>query len=113
MKPIISKSDFVEYINAYKKTEEAINSLYDIIYAEFYESDLGTTHNYFLDLLSKLLNDKNGEKLDTLFWWVYDCNFGEEAILYNEDGSIYRELKTPEDLFDYFSDYDHFKNLEE
>ena len=112
MKPIISKSDFVQYINAYKKTEQAISSLYDIIYAEIYESDIGITHTHFLGLLSKLLNDKNGEKLDTLCWWVYDCNFGEEAILYNEDGSVYKELKTPEDLFDYFSHFDHFKNLE-
>ena len=111
MKPIISKSDFVQYINAYKKTEEAISSLCDIIFADIYESDIGTTHNYFLGLLSKLLNDnKNCEKLDILSWWVYDCNFGEEAILYNEDGSVYKELKTPEALFDYFSDYDYFNN---
>ena len=109
MKNNLSKKEFLEYIEGYKKEEYALRQLYDLVGFDGYEYDVCYSSAHFLNLIAKLLDDNiKGTKADILYWWAYECDFGTdpkyEPIIYDKNEEIL--LDTPEKLYDYLVNLD-------
>jgi hypothetical protein len=103
---LISKSQFVKYINKIKELreiEDAINSA-----GRGLES-FSFSFSDYEDLIVKLLVDLfNDNENDWIGYYIYDLSFGSrwtEGMIVDDDEDV--DLKTPEDLYDLL-----IKNLE-
>lgn len=97
----ISKEEFVEVINGLKEAEELADKIDELISNSGCEAgcQLGITHHSTVIRLLELLTF---DKSNTIYWWIYETDFGEHGTeIYNSDGIVYVDIKTAADLYDY------------
>jgi len=103
----LSKNEFVKIINSLKSATELQNNIDDIMKKakDNIENDFmngaGLMINHesiVIDLLVKIMEDSGGY----ISWWIYETNYGESGTeIYNMDNSLYVDIKTAEDLYDF------------
>ena len=105
MKRMLSKEEFISYINEYREEADTISELYRNYGIDFIELQWYKSSNNFEKLLSFIMDDKEDKIFGTnISWWCWETDFGrneEMTQIFNEDGSVYKDIQTAEDLYDY------------
>ena len=113
-KIVLTKDEFVKYMDVLKTIKESSDRLHDALASYDECSDFSGFSNFRVldtieELLSKLMNDPEDEYGTTMVnYFTNDLNFGadyEEGMITNADGSII-DLSTVEKLYDYLSKND-------
>lgn len=113
---MISKKEFLHYIDVLKKYNKFENDLYENTNGAFnlLEIDpLMNLHSCYIEMLSESIGDEIGLKDDRgypiisdLEYFIYDVEFGEKADDYymtDENGIEYR-WHNPEEFYDYMAE---------
>lgn len=102
---MISKELFIKCIDNIKKQDAKMEKFSDMIeelsdcYCTFDSNNLYLES--LIDLLYASFNiDVNN---DILFWWLYETDV--KKIIYNEDGTVCKDVSNVEDLYDYLVGY--------
>ena len=95
----MKKEVFLESLRLLKSAKETEDKLYDAGIDPVNITD--NLHQIVMHLFGSIYGD---EGLDTLFWWVYDKDFGTRTDLNmtDQDGVVLCE--TPEQLYDYLEE---------
>lgn len=106
MKEILSKEQFVEYINNFRNECDVLTEIYQKFNIDLIGCDWWYSNNHFTDLLSLLMGDKSDKIYGTTIdWWCWETDFGRDdtmnSIYDSHTGELYRRLTTAEDLYDY------------
>lgn len=106
---MLSKKTFVQYIEAVKQQHKAENAFSKAL-QELNQDNyfVGAVTDEYYMAVTAILEDVFCEAaVDLIYWWMYDCNYGQkgefsvEPLIYNEDGSVLADLTKVEDLYNY------------
>lgn len=100
MKEILSKEEFVAHMEGLKTEYDKLDKLYSEFGIDIFEMPWCYSSNHFSELLEQVMDDEHGN----ISWWCWTTYFGrdeEMTQIFNEDGSVYKDIKTAEDLYDY------------
>lgn len=110
---LITKEEFVDYINKIKSEIKRRDAFSDAIYEACDGHPVltvgGEWLNTSLNLLSKIVGDTPDEYGTMIEWWFFEAKDGEKFLYYNDSkGNIDRKISinTPEELYDYFKNRD-------
>lgn len=106
----ISEIEFVEAIDNLKQQSDFDHSFsvnmekaFPGCYPPIYEN------GYLWKAVIKLLEIATNDKAETISWWVYETNFGEDtdkSISWEENGKeIIVYLRTAQELYNYLKEY--------
>lgn len=100
---MISKETFVKSINAIKDSWDMADELNDI-FRKHSRDDFSDGFSYvdpnLVDILITVLEEGMLDKARFVSWWCFDCNFGENSIVEDENG-IQHTLDTPGELYNF------------
>ena len=109
---MISKEKFVKILNRLKETTDLQNQINELFMRarDNIENDFCNAGSFMIshedvvvDLLEEIFGD-SGEYPNTS-WWIYETDYGRNKKMnkiYEEDAkTVYKELNTAEDLYDY------------
>lgn len=98
----ISKEDFVSLMNAITNHQKKINALEIALQKFFYDRPLIAVSEELVDsILGFLYGAINVDPIkdDILHWYLYEDV--EDKNIYNKDGTIFFNISSVEDLYDY------------
>ena len=103
----MNKKRFVDIINALKsadKLQKDINALMRTA-KENIENDFQNGASLMINhecIVIELLEEIMEDDYNTISWWMYDTECGKsKPEIYDKEGNIIADLKTPEDLYYY------------
>lgn len=107
MKEVLSKEEFIKYINKIKEVDNRLSKLYNILYAWPGGEDKISLLTECSSLLSFIMDDPEDKIFGTYIdWWLWETNFGQDErcnkIWYFKDTNkeIEKIIDTPEKLYD-------------
>ncbi len=103
----MDKRSFAKIINALKsadKLQRDINALMRTA-KENIENDFMNGASLMINhecIVIELLEEIMKDSCDTISWWIYETEYGKSRPeIYDSEGNVMVDLKTPEDLYDY------------
>lgn len=107
MKEVLSKEEFVKYINKIKEANDCLYKLYDVLDVYPGECDRISLLTVCSKLLSFIMEDFEDKKFGTYIdWFLWETDFGQDnkcnKIWYfdKQEKEVERIIDTPEKLYD-------------
>ena len=98
---MISKENFIEYMNFIKKMNDSENRIYDVLSEEITDFQGGFLYSKYETMFVRLLREVMNDENDWIDYFLYDLDFGrawKEGAITEADGTDIM-LSTPEDLW--------------
>lgn len=93
----MNKKLFTLALESIKSTNEAADKISDILC----DGSIVTLHHAMEDVIVDMLKEAfpSEDELHLIDWWLYECNYGEDAeVMVNKEEIL---LDTPEKLYDF------------
>lgn len=106
------KNLFIKTLNDLKKQKEQNDKFYDAtrdvdLLGNGFLYNTTLLEDNIIKLLQTLTKYPIEKENDTIEWWVYETNFGQNKYPYissPNDDNVFYKLLTPENLWDYLND---------
>lgn len=101
MKAMLSKKEFVKYIDQIRKYTDMSSELYSGFGIDIIETKFPCMDTLIVELIGIMFNDVD----DWIGWWCWETDFGEKkdytTVYKPYSKEVYAELNTAEDLYDF------------